>query len=380
MQAQNKLAQQVIVLLQNHIGDLGFTPVIHFEFEGACQFAKNHASQSLNFIEINKKLALLKVDGELVAEYWKNQWEYVSLFNGQSPLKEAFNLSIAIKHLPTILAQQGVSKTIIKPVVWSGDQGEVAQNCDNVFINDSRIVHIPNAVQINISVQNSQGQNLVALPYFGEILQQCFINTSLACCLLYLAEEEAFDRLALKTRFGLAQELCSPNDISGGHQGSIALYRKIGKHNQPLGLEGLIFDQNNKMLVSEHHWQKTARIEHRLGASSLLYDPFVNVVFALLNLIDALEQYAENPIKRPNKYSNKDTLKATTPSVALPLSLYKNSQDHGAIVLFEQDTWFSQKINEIEKQTKTNNTPLLGTQLKAAILSFYQPKKLLLNE
>jgi hypothetical protein len=355
---------------------------VHFEFEGCCLFDKTHPTNKIDFSLINKQLKQLNIDADLVPEYWKNQWEYVSQFNGQSPLKEAQNLASAIEKLPLLFQQQGIKQTLIKPVVWSGDQGKVADKCHHVFINGHRIVHIPNAVQINVSVLDKEGNNLVAEAAFGEYLQRCFMETSLSCCLLYLPEEEAFDRLSLKTRYGLSQELCSPNDISGGHQGSIALYQKIGKHNQAMGVETLLYDHNNQDLVTEHNWQKTARIEHRLGASSRKYDPFVNVVFALLNIIDALNVYITDKVTDKTMDKAQSKVAALTAS-SLPYSLYKTSYDQGAIALFEQNNWFNYRINEIVKLTeksKDNQTfepslDNLGGQLKTSILSTYQPEK-----
>ena len=203
-----------------------------------------------DYHHLNKKLRAHNIDGELVAEYWSNQWEYVSLFNGQTPLKEAHNLSRAFNLLPKLFAEQGITKTLIKPVVWAGDDSRLASGSSHIFSTDKRAVHIPNAIQMNISVQNLRGDNLMVEGEFAAHLQQTLLQTSLASCLIYLPEEEAFERLALKHKYGLAAELCSPVDISGGHQGSIALYRDIGKHNQKMGIEPLIYDDKNNPVTS----------------------------------------------------------------------------------------------------------------------------------
>ena len=369
-----RLAKQAIVLLQNHIQSLGFKAVIHFELEGCCSFAKRDMKKKINFIAVNRILESLNIDGELVPEYWTNQWEYVSQFNGQSPLKEADNLAFIIEHLAEIFRHQGIKHTLIKPVVWSGDQGKLGRDCHNVFSSDNRAVHIPNAIQINVSVLNSDNKNIVAETNFGDYLQQVFLQTSFACSLLYLPEEEAFERLALKTRYGLAQELCSPVDISGGHQGSIALYKKIGKHNQAMGIKTLLVDQYNDVLLSESHWQETARIEHRLGASSLHYCPYINVVFALLNIIDALNDYKAPAVKLANHRAKN-----------LPRSLKSTEQDIGAIEIFKASHWFNERINQIQnefsgdikkdlnKEEIDNDLPeKLGDTLKSCILEKYQ--------
>jgi len=330
----------------------------------------------LNFSRINRQLANAGIDGELVPEYWSNQWEYVSLFNGQSPLKEADNLRQAMTILPRLFAEQGIYKTLIKPVVWAGDKGKLANGSGDIFTTETRSVHIPNAVQMNISAIDREGNNIIIDGGFGEYLQQCFLDTSLNCCLIYLPEEEAFERLALKSKYGLAAELCSPIDISGGHQGSIALYKEVGKHNQAMGEEPLLYDHNNEVLVSQQNWQKTARIEHRIGASSIQYNAYFNIIYALLNLIDALEVYKSDSCVR--------LLREEAHQQDLPLSLYDNhfTTDLGAISLFENDNWFSESLNKLSGQSSGRDEilrlPNLGDKLKQMILAPYQ-QKLILN-
>ena len=167
-----QLSKEVIVLLQNHIASLGFTPVIHFELEGCYQYAGNSLNQSIDFSLINLNLNKLRIDGEVIPEYWQKQWEYVSLFNGQLPLKEADNLASAMYHLPKLFAQQGIEHTLIKPVVWAGDKGKLAAGCNNIFSGETRDVHIPNAIQMNVSVNNLLGENIIINNFFGEYLQQ----------------------------------------------------------------------------------------------------------------------------------------------------------------------------------------------------------------
>lgn len=335
----HRLAEAIILSLQEYINQRGFRALIHFELEGCFQKPIN---KTVDYSRVNKNLLSLGIDGEVVAEYWSNQWEYISLFNGQTPLKEARNLHRAIYYLPKLFGEQGITKTLIKPVVWAGDRGKLAVGCKNIFSGDSRAVHIPNAVQINVSVQDLAGNNLLVSGNFAERLQQHFLHTSLACSLIYLPEEEAFERLALKSKYGLAEELCSPVDISGGHQGSIALYRDIGKHNQKMGVEPLLYDDKNNVLVSQDNWHKTARIEHRLGASSEHYNPYLNVIFALLNVIDAIDESKSSVVKPKDEYGQ------------LPNSLYDVGNNLGAISLFANSDWFSRSIDNALSKTSFN--------------------------
>ena len=329
MSSFNQLLEDIISRLQTYISERGFRALIHFELEGCY---KKPFNNPIDYKALNKMLLAFDIDGEVVAEYWSNQWEYVSLFNGQSPLKEAQNLYRAINLLPTLFAAQGVTNTLIKPVVWSGDKGKLAIGCENIFSGDKRAVHIPNAVQINVSVQDKQGNNLLVTGDFAERLQRNFLQTSLACCLIYLPEEDAFERLLLKSKYGLADELCSPVDISGGHQGSIALYRDIGKHNQKMGLEPLLYDNKNNVLVSHENWHKTARIEHRLGASSIHYNAYLNVIYALLNVIDTIDDRCHDLTSSSNS--------------ALPTSLHDQKDKLGAITLFANSDWFNKRLIE----------------------------------
>lgn len=373
-----QLAKEVIVLLQNHITSLGFTPVIHFELEGCYQNKHQFKGSTIDFALINLNLKKLRIDGEVIPEYWQQQWEYVSLFNGQTPLKEADNLTSTIYHLPKLFAQQGIEKTFIKPVVWAGDKGKLAIGCDNIFSGETRDVHIPNAIQMNVSVNNAKGENIIINHCFGEYLQQCFIETSLGCSLLYLPEEEAFERFALKSKYGLAAELCSPTDISGGHQGSIALYKEKGKHNQAMGEKPLLFDHNNDVLLSENQWHETARIEHRLGASSIYYNAYINIIYGLLNIIDALEPLKNNQCK--------SLLNASDVKVPLPESLMSKNDSIGAIELFEKEQWFATSINRVERlvnrsecKSESQNNNQLGDELKKMILAAYQTQALFLE-
>ncbi|MBA6354375.1 MULTISPECIES: hypothetical protein [unclassified Colwellia] len=368
-------AVQAIILLQNYIKQLGFTPVIHFELEGCYQLDSKIKRFSLDYQRINRQLAHAGIDGELVPEYWYSQWEYVSLFNGQSPLKEANNLSQALHLLPRFFAEQGISKTLIKPVVWSGDKGKLASGSGDIFTTETRAVHIPNAVQMNISALDSEGKNIIIERGFGEYLQQCFLDTSLNCCLIYLPEEEAFERLALKTKYGLAAELCSPVDISGGHQGSIALYKEVGKHNQAMGEEPVLYNHKNEVLVKRQNWQKTARIEHRIGASSMQYNAYFNIIYSLLNLIDALEVYKVDNCRK--------LLRKEVHHQNLPFSLYDNTEQEklGAISLFANDHWLSESLNKLSGEfingEQISGQLQLGDKLKQMILAPYQQKLIL---
>lgn len=371
MKTTSSLARQAIAIFQEQLTSQGYTPQVHFELEGCCVFPQGQQLTQAHLKSVNQHLRQLNVEAELVEEFWHNQWELVSKFEGQTPLKEAENLALALELLPKLFRQLGANDTLIAPVVWSGDTAQLAAGSKNIFNDGQRAVHIPNAIQINISVLDDCGNNLVASE-FGEILQACLMRTSLSCCLLYMPEHDAYERLLLKSKYGLADELCSPIDISGGHQGSIALYKQHGKHNQSMGVKTLVVDQYQQALVSEQQWQKTARVEHRLGASSHHYNPFVNVAFALANLLDAIEVFK----------AGDERLDDLRQSVArnnlqpLPTKMYHEKSGFDAYNLFKQDSWFATRINKSNELINKNNCHDvdLGKDLQRSILTTFQPR------
>lgn len=360
------LAIKVIELLQGHIQARGYTPVVHFEIEGCYQC---HAGLTLNYDRINTELASAGIIGKLVPEYWQGQWEFVSDFNGQTPLQEAQSAARALKLIPALIKKQGIDDVMISPVVWGGDSRRMAKGSRQIFHEEKRAVHIPNAVQLNVSIKNENGDNLIANKKIGELLQHCFLTTSKNCALLYLPEPAAYERILLKTKYGLDDELCSPSNISGGHQGSVALYLEKGKHNQIMGEHPLVIDRYQQIIRSESKWQQTARVEHRLGASSELYNPHINMVYALLNVIDALNMMKHEAFEI-NDFKTQQ----------LPEQLTRAGPELGAMELLIKDTWFAQSIDHIwlaSNEEKANTEEGLGKRLKQAFLAQYQQKRII---
>ncbi len=341
---------------------LGFKPVVHFELEGVFEYAPN-TSPIKDFSEINRQLKALDIDGVLVPEYWANQWEYVSLFNGQSPLKEAQNLVNVMKVLPHLVRDRGVNKVVYSPVIWNGDQGRYMAGSGQIFANDTRPVHIPNAIQINISLQDENGNNIIANTHLGEWIQYQLLLTGEANSLLFLPEEDAFKRIALRTEYGLDAELCSPCSLSGGHQGSIALYKERGKHNQLLGVEPLVLGAQQEVMCFEVDWTKTARVEHRLGATSEYYDPHINVIYTLLNVLDAIHAYREG-LGLPPEYVER----------ALPGSLHDKKNVAGALTIFERDPWFERSLTQYCDDMDSPHCHNLGLTVKQHVLQRFTPK------
>ena len=353
----NGLAIAAIRILQQHISHFGYTPRVHFELEGG--YRRRHPDTPIDYTAINRELAAMGILGELKPEYWLNQWEYVSLFEGQTPLEEAHYLARSMDCLPHLLTCHGASEVVIRPVLWEGDQGRLQAGCANIFSLDKRPVHIPNAVQVNISVEKD-GINQIPRNHFGERLQQQLIETSYECCLLYLPDEEGYQRLKLKDDFDLDAELSSPHELSGGHQGSIALYKDKGKHNQPLGLEPLVLDRDSQVIATSCDWHKLSRIEHRLGAASNDYNPYVNVAFALANVVVAIGNHEKGqPLTE-------------APLRNLPEYLFSQDDHCGAFELFASSRWFARSINNSVAAMSATDVPAdLGDRLQQAIVDSY---------
>ncbi|MFT5313049.1 MAG: hypothetical protein ACI8Z9_001533 [Paraglaciecola sp.] len=357
--------ERVIEHLLKLIHAQGFKPIVHFELEGV--YEAEAGFNQLDYLGVNRALSKLNIDGELKTEFWRNQWEYVSLFNGQSPLKEAENLARAMWVLPSIMQQHGAKKVEFKPVAWAADKGRYVPGSKAIFSTDTRLVHIPNAIQMNISVENVQGENLVPVSNIGEWLQYQLLQTSYDCCLLFLPEEDAFKRLTLRKDYALDAELSSPFTLSGGHQGSIALYKQWGKHNQAMGLEPQFYGLNNTVLSYSGDWKKTARVEHRLGATSRAYDPYLNILFILLNTLDALQHWQACE-GMPPSYASRD----------LPSSMYDDetmgNKQLGAITVFEKSDWFANSIDRYCADLDRDLAGSLGEGLKAKFLQQFKPK------
>tara|TARA_R110000744_G_scaffold13499_4_gene39160 strand:+ start:11167 stop:12294 length:1128 start_codon:yes stop_codon:yes gene_type:complete len=359
------VAQQVITLLLKRIATFGYKAIVHVELEGVYETA--NAKHSLDFEGVNKTLLKLGINGELKTEFWHQQWEYVSLFNGQSPLKEAQDLASAMRLLPIIMRRFGAEKVLLKPVAWAADKGRYVPGSGAIFSTDTRSVHIPNAIQMNVSVADDKGNNLIPSSTLGEWIQHHLLTTSLACCALFLPEEDAFKRLALRTEYGLDAELSSPFLLSGGHQGSIALYKEVGKHNQLMGQEPLLYGANNQVLSYSHDWHKTARVEHRIGATSDAYDPFLNMIFILLNVLQGIESWQST-----------DGLPPTFASCAFPSSLHdahlvNGSVNQGALTLFNQQHWFAHQVDRHCQEAFRDQFNSVGQKLHAEFLARYLP-------
>ncbi len=293
-------ARSCLVALHKKFAALNVTPHLHFECEGVLTKSK----APISYTHLNHELKTKGILAELKPEFWACQWEYASHFCGQTPVTEADHLAWFMAHHTALFAPYGESK--LMPVFWHGEKHRY-QPGFQFFAPNVHPVHVPNSVQINVSCSDAEGENLFAYEDLAEQVQHGLLALSGEVAALFLPEPDAFLRLTLRTDFALDSELSSPTVLSGGHQGSVALYRTHGKHNQALGAVPYAYDAEDKALVTDYQWQKGARIEHRLGASSPYYCPYLNALFVLSVLYDALCGELENPPQTPSLPNQLDT-------------------------------------------------------------------------
>ncbi len=349
MEQITRLSKVAIQLLQEDIAAMDLVPIVQFELEGTCLPANNSDSEQEHFLDfpaINRTLKQKNIQGKFKPEYWEYQWEWAANMEGQSPAKAAQDLADIMVLAPPLLQQHGAKDVSIQPVLWAGTlPNRPLLEKDQSDVSLEKPVHIPNAIQLNISAINTQGDNALLQDGLGEILQNRLLITSHTCCLFFAPEDEAFARFQLKDEHNLHKELSSPHDLSGSHQGSIAFYQQIDKHNQPIG----------------QNWRQNCRVEHRLGAASHLYNPHLNCTFALANLSDAIQLARQAQSTEAKLESFEKTL---------PASLHNEpGQSPGAFSLFENNEWFANKLDALSKGSNQD----VGTQLKKAICLFFQP-------
>lgn len=343
----NQWLKFAIVTIEADIKRMGFTPVVQFELEGVSKPATDNNpppdTHHLDFDSINLELEQQGILGLLKPEYWQNQWEYASIMASQSALKAAQDTNAVISLLPTLLKSHGADAVFIKPVCWDrNSNNRPLLEKDNAKMTEGKAVHIPNSVQINMSAFDHEGNNVLHENGLGEALLECFLHTSYECCLLYCAEREAFARYTLKDQYNLHKELSSPVDISSNHMGGVLFHQDKDKDNKPI-----------------KNWRQHSRVEHRLGAASTRYNAYLNCVYALSNLHEAIliSQGKKTLLKKGSTYTKE------LPADLLAQQAAKDAFLHGC--------WFEQKINQIEL-SKTDGMSLkrpLGTMLKQKILS-----------
>jgi hypothetical protein len=128
-------------------------------------------------------------------------------------------------------------------------------------------------------------------------------------------------------------------------------------------------------------WRKTARVEHRIGATSKHYDPYLNMLFILINVLEGIAKWqAEQPLPifedkalpvslfdQPNKHNE------SQPNGSKKDASKKDSQQTlGALSLCKNDSWLVDRINFYCQDMPYINGINLGDKMKQMMLSKYQ--------
>lgn len=352
---QNKaLNTEIIHWICHFFKDKGISISFNLEIEGVI---KHSNQQHINFEQLNKTRQELGIQGQFKPEFWKNQWEFETTFGIGNVSSTLQNYTRFINNLNTLFYPL---KPLLIPVAYQFETGEIAKQNTNIFVNTSKVIHIPNAIQVNISLWKEK-QNLLANKAFAYHLQNKLIKNSVSNLLFSIPNQRALDRLHLTSSYNLSQELCSPHNISGGHTGSIAYYAETNKKNSPLNPDHIILNQHGKMEFFRNNWQEKARIEYRLASSCLDYNIYNHCSFILLNCLSSYFSFRQSPQKsNPKVYAISKTFNGKHPSSIV--NQFRKSKF--------LSSWVQQHVNDFNHKNKTVFIKSLD-QLQQNILNRY---------
>ncbi len=317
----NSKLLNVIVLIENYLELENIKPSINIELEGVYLDNEN-LSQNEFYQKANLQLKNLGIKAKLKPEFWHNQWEYESDFQIGNTAQTIDGYKKFLENIDAIFAPQ-IPK--LQPI-----------NYDWQKVKDLTI-HIPNSTQINISLWN-QGLNMLANKNYAFFLQNLLIENSINNLIFFIPNQENLDRLFLKEKYSLQDKLMSPNDISGGNQGSIACYLEKNKKNLPNDFDISADDLNYQILNREHKWQKNARIEFRLASASFEYNLELHILFVMLIVLESVISYQEN-----------QNYQATQNSYPIPEKFYHQEEDN-VVMRYKNDSFFKNKIALFSKR------------------------------
>ena len=128
-------------------------------------------------------------------------------------------------------------------------------------------------------------------------------------------------------------------------------------------------------MKSQINWQKTARVEHRLGASSKDYCFHLNTLYALMNLWSVIRNFMAEKNSLDLAQCNTQYI-AQWQSQSLPENLYDQNQQLGAVTLFENSNWFNlelqQALSDQNKIKHVERIKIVAAEcLKAVIVTKY---------
>ena len=324
-----------ITLIENILESKNIKLSINIELEGV--YLDNANLEQKDFYQkLNSRLKDLETKGRLKPEFWKNQWEYESEFQIGNIIEVIANYQKFCKNINQIFLPQ-IAK--IEPVIYEWCKSE------------DKIIHVPNAIQINISLWK-KGLNMLADKNFAFYLQNLLIKNSINNLLFFTPNQESLDRFFLKEKYSLQNELMSPYDISGGTKGSIACYLKKNKKDLPNDLNINFENLNYKIAYQQKNWQRNSRIEFRLASASLEYNIKLHILFIMLIMLESVLLYQEDKQYRQLKTKYK-----------IPRKFY-HIHDDNVILRYKNDSFFSKKIELFLKKNKSMQFIKLEEKLK----------------
>ena len=245
---------------------------INIEAEGGYKINENNFDENHFYNKINQEIKNLNISARIKPEFWSNQWEYESDFQVSNVNNVLQDYDKLLNNLNKIFAPQ---TPIFEPILYDWQK-----------TNAGKSVHIPNSVQLNLSLWKNN-KNLLVDKNFAYFLQNLLIENSIDNLIFFIPNQAALDRIFVKDEYDLCEELSSPNNISGGNQGSIACYLELDKKNKPNTVDGFFNDEKN-------NWQERARIEFRLASSSPNYNIYLHTFFVMIIALEATLRYKEN--------------------------------------------------------------------------------------
>jgi hypothetical protein len=325
-----------IISVQNCLELKSTRPSINIELEGV-YFDNQHLPKDEFYNKTNLQLHNFGIKAKLKPEFWNNQWEYESNLQIGNVNQTIDSYQKFLKNINQIFSPQ-IPK--IEPISYNWQKLE------------DRVIHIPNSIQINISLWK-EGFNILANKNYAIFLQNLLIKNSIQNLIFFIPDQKSLDRLFLKEKYSLQDKLISPCDISGGRKGSIACYLEKNKKNLPNVLNIDFDNLDYKIAGHQYTWQKNARIEFRLASASLDYNLELHILFVMIIALESLMLYKEDK----NYEEAKNCYR--------PPAKFYHHRDDNIISRYKNGSFFKKKIAFFLKNEPKEELSKLAEQLRS---------------
>ncbi len=322
----NSELKEIINLVEEILKQRQLKISINIEAEGGYKINESNFDENNFYNKINQTIKSLNIKARIKPEFWKNQWEYESDFQVSNVNNVLQDYDKFLDNLNKIFAPQ---IPIFEPILYDWQKTE-----------EGKSVHVPNSVQLNLSVWK-ENKNLLTDKNFAYFLQNLLIENSIKNLIFFIPNQAALDRIFVKDEYDLKEELSSPNNISGGNQGSIACYLELNKKNKPNTIDGFFNDDKS-------NWHERARIEFRLASATYDYDIYLHVFFVMIITLEAILKYQENNKILPNNNS-----------YSIP-RIFADDDLDSIKSRYENVDFFKEKINFFQKEINQQQFLLLN--------------------